>query len=214
MYRGKLARSLLRCLAAALAAALLVSFIACSRKNKPLTERQIAEAEARNSYDSEEQRTVVRAAISIVGRVGYFWGGKSFAIGPDPDWGAPREVTSTGHSTTGKTLPYGLDCSGFVQWCFAQLGRGSEWTSENVGEGTWHQWVNSKEIEKEELRPGDVVFAKEYPGAKSNHVGIVIGFAEDGEPLIAHCSPSYDGVVVTRCGDSFLYFRRFAFMNG
>ena len=64
-----------------------------------------------------------------------------------------------------------------------------------------------------ELRPGDLVFANEYPGAKSNHVGIVIGFAEDGEPLVAHCSPSFDGVVVTRLGDSFSYFRRFAFMT-
>ncbi|MBR0157378.1 MAG: C40 family peptidase [Clostridia bacterium] len=203
---------ILRAVMCALLAA-LTALSACAPGNRPLTEAQIAEALKRNEYTSEEQHELVEAAVSLVGKVGYFWGGKSFAKGPDPDWGTPREVTSTGHSTTGTVIPYGLDCSGFVQWCFAQLGRGREWTSENVGEGTWHQWINSEPIERAELRPGDLVFANEYPGAKSNHVGIVIGFAEDGEPLVAHCSPSFDGVVVTRLGDSFSYFRRFAFMT-
>ncbi len=202
---------------AAAAAALLITALLCScslLNSGPLSQERIDEALERNEYASEDRRAVVEAAVSLVGKVTYFWGGKSYAIGPDPDWGTPREVKGTGHSTTGQTIPYGLDCSGFVQWCYIQLGRGKDWTIENVGQGTWHQWMNSEEIAKEELQPGDIVFENEYPGAKGNHVGIVIGFSRSGEPLIAHCSSGYDGVYVTPCGDRFQYYRRFAFMNG
>ena len=36
---------------------------------------------------SEERVNVISAAYSLVGKVGYFWGGKSTAIGEDPSWG-------------------------------------------------------------------------------------------------------------------------------
>ncbi|MBR6007198.1 MAG: C40 family peptidase [Clostridia bacterium] len=199
-----------------LAAAVLAGICACAGGYRVLREREIERNTANNEYASEEQRTVAEAALSLVGRVHYFWGGKSWLEGEDPAWGQPREVTGEGHGTTGKTLPFGLDCSGFVGWCFMQTGRGREWVLENVGEGTWHQWQNSFAVEKDELRIGDIVFSNEYPGAKSNHVGIVVGFLGNGsgEPLIAHCTPSADTVVVSTMGDTFNYYRRFAFLNG
>ena len=36
---------------------------------------------------SEERVNVITAAYSLVGEVGYFWGGKSTAIGKDANWG-------------------------------------------------------------------------------------------------------------------------------
>ena len=61
---------------------------------------------------SPEREVVVRAACSLVGKVNYFWGGKSLVIGWDTRWGELRQVTAAGSPTTGSYRPYGLDCSG------------------------------------------------------------------------------------------------------
>ena len=61
---------------------------------------------------SPEREAVVRTACSLVGKVNYFWGGKSLVIGWDARWGELRQVTAAGSSTTGTYRPYGLDCSG------------------------------------------------------------------------------------------------------
>ena len=61
---------------------------------------------------SPEREAVVRSACSLVGKVNYFWGGKSLVIGWDARWGEVRQVTAAGSSTTGTYRPYGLDCSG------------------------------------------------------------------------------------------------------
>ena len=61
---------------------------------------------------SPEREAVVRAACSLVGKVNYFWGGKSLVIGWDARWGELRQVTAAGSSTTGTYRPYGMDCSG------------------------------------------------------------------------------------------------------
>ena len=49
---------------------------------------------------SEERRQVVLTAYQLLGKVQYFWGGKSLVIGWDSRWGTPMEVTSEGSSTT------------------------------------------------------------------------------------------------------------------
>ena len=61
---------------------------------------------------SPEREAVVRTACSLVGKVNYFWGGKSLVIGWDSHWGQLRQVTAAGSSTTGTYRPYGMDCSG------------------------------------------------------------------------------------------------------
>lgn len=61
---------------------------------------------------SPEREAVVRTACSLVGKVNYFWGGKSLVIGWDARWGELRQVTAAGSSTTGTYRPYGTDCSG------------------------------------------------------------------------------------------------------
>lgn len=203
-------------LAALLAAIMLLTALTgctCRHGYRILEEEEIRGAAENNSYSTGIRRTVTEAALSLTGNVTYFWGGKSYCVGRDENWGAPREVTSPGHSTTGKTVPFGLDCSGFVSWCFMQTGRGTDWMLENVGDGTWNQWQKSHPIEKSALQPGDIVFTREYPGAKSNHVGIVVGFLESGEPLIAHCSPTENSVVVSTCADTFRYYRTYDFLN-
>lgn len=176
----------------------------------PLDESAVASAMEGNEYPSAAAETAVAKAVSLIGRVHYFWGGKYDKPGECPEWGSPREVTSAGNSTTGTVRPFGLDCSGFVTWAYVQAGV----SPAEIGSGTWNQWFASAEIEKSELRPGDLAFANSYPGSSWNHVGICVGFLR-GKPVFAHCTSTYDNVVVTYADGVFSYFRRpFAPQNG
>ena len=167
------------------------------------------EKEAENADASSEKRLeLARAACSIVGKVNYFWGGKSSAAGVDPAWGELREVTSSGSESSGQVRPYGLDCSGFVSWAFIQLGYDFGEMETLLGNGTWNQWDRSADIAYNDIRVGDVAFMNRYPTDQGNHIGICIGFLENGEPVFAHCSSSYDNVVVTTRGTAFNYARR------
>lgn len=137
---------------------------------------------------SERRRAVVEKAYSLLGKVNYFWGGKSNAIGWDSRWGTPTRVTAPGSRSTGTVRPYGLDCSGFVDWVFNNslgyvIGHGG-------GAASQHGYC--KPISWSEALPGDLVF---YPG--DSHVGIFVGKDESGNPLIIHCASSQNNVVLT-----------------
>ena len=58
---------------------------------------------------SAERKKVIKAACSLVGKVNYFWGGKSSAIGWDSEWGKLKTVSAEGSKTTGTKRPFGLD---------------------------------------------------------------------------------------------------------
>ena len=64
------------------------------------------------------RESIVLTAYQLLGKVTYFWGGKSLVLGWDSRWGTPTTVTAPGSGSTGKVLPFGLDCSGFVDWTF------------------------------------------------------------------------------------------------
>ena len=137
-----------------------------------------------------EREAVVRTACSLVGKVNYFWGGKSLVIGWDARWGELRQVTAAGSSTTGTYRPYGLDCSGFVDWVFYNATNGSYIIGRGGGATMQHSYCT--DISWEDARPGDLVF---YPD--NSHVGIVGGRDANGELLIIHCASGANNVVVT-----------------
>ena len=139
---------------------------------------------------SPEREAVVRTACSLVGKVNYFWGGKSLVIGWDARWGELRQVTAAGSSTTGTYRPYGLDCSGFVDWVFYNATNGSYIIGHGGGATMQHSYCT--DISWEDARPGDLVF---YPD--NSHVGIVGGRDANGELLIIHCASGYNNVVIT-----------------
>ena len=176
----------------------------------PLTAEEIDYAllRGRDAETDETRLQVAETAVTLVGKVHYFWGGKSSAIGEDPRWGELREVTSEGSESTGTMKPYGLDCSGFVAWCFIQQGLSAAEVEQQDGMGTWTQWDRTKEIAWKDLQVGDFVFQNAYPTNKGNHIGICIGFDDAGKPVFAHCAAGFDNVVVTRAGDVFHYARR------
>ena len=139
---------------------------------------------------SPEREAVIRAACSLAGKVNYFWGGKSLVLGWDSRWGRLTEVTAAGNSTTGTYRPYGLDCSGFVDWVFYNATDGEYIIGHGGGAMAQHGYCTS--ITWAEAQIGDLVF---YP--EDTHVGIVCGWDESGNILIVHCAFSANNVVIT-----------------
>ena len=139
---------------------------------------------------SPEREAVVRTACSLVGKVNYFWGGKSLVLGWDSRWDELRQVTAAGSSTTGTYRPYGLDCSGFVDWVFYNATNGSYIIGHGGGAMSQHNYCTP--ISWDDALSGDLVF---YPD--DVHVGIVGGRDANGDLLIIHCASSYNNVVIT-----------------
>ena len=139
---------------------------------------------------SMERRMVVTYALALVDKVDYFWGGKSLVLGWDDRWGELTEVTAEGSDTTGTEQPYGLDCSGFVDWAFYNAS-GSAYVI-GQGGGAAAQHVNCVDIEWDEVRPGDLLF---YP--EDEHVGIAAGRDWLGRLLVVHCASGTGGVAIS-----------------
>lgn len=160
---------------------------------------------------SDARAAIAVAACSLVGKVGYFWGGKSYAIGWDSRWGDPATVTAGGSRSTGTTRGYGLDCSGFVCWAYYN---GLGGTDGGIGNHTTTQWNATEMIDSSEAKPGDLVFYAPPTAGDQNHVGMVIGRNDDGSLIVVHCSSSQNGVVVGEAWSSgFKYVRRAAFLG-
>ena len=129
---------------------------------------------------SMERRMVVTYALALVDKVDYFWGGKSLVLGWDDRWGELMEVTAEGSDTTGTEQPYGLDCSGFVDWAFYNASGGTYVIGQ--GGGAMEQHANCV----------DMLF---YP--EDEHVGIAAGRDWLGRLLVVHCAAGTDGVAIS-----------------
>ena len=164
----------------------------------PLTDEElIAFVERQNC--NETRKHILSTALSLVGKVPYFWGGKSDA-GWNDEWNTPKVVTATGSSATGTILPYGLDCSGFTDWVFKTA------MGVSIKAGSWNQWDNSYAITEAELLPGDLGFMAVPGTVPVNHVLIYAGENEDGAHMWVHCT-SGSGVVLNS-PDYVSYYRR------
>ena len=100
------------------------------------------------------------------------------------------DMDNAGSPSTGTVRPFGLDCSGFVDWVFYNQSGGSYVIGRGGGASAQHGACTP--ISWADAQPGDLVF---YPD--DVHVGIVCGFDADGGILIIHCASDYDNVVVT-----------------
>ena len=136
------------------------------------------------------RESIVLTAYQLLGKVTYFWGGKSLVLGWDSRWGTPTTVTAPGSGSTGKVLPFGLDCSGFVDWTFYNATSGAYLPGRGGGAASQHGFCTN--ISWSDALPGDLVFY-----ADDSHVGIVCGYDSVGNLLVIHCSGGQNGVVVT-----------------
>ena len=160
---------------------------------------------------SEERVNVITAAYSLVGEVGYFWGGKSTKIGEDPSWGTAEKVSAAGSASTGTVRAYGLDCSGFVSWSVIN-GYLNQGMQSSVGDGTSDQWEKANVVSEQDAQPGDLVFQKGPEAGSDNHVGIICGKTNAGDWIAVHCSSGKNGVTVGEAyGASFRYIRQPSF---
>lgn len=137
---------------------------------------------------STERKKVIKAACSLVGKVNYFWGGKSSAIGWDSEWGKLKTVSAEGSKTTGTKRPFGLDCSGFVTWSFINSG----FNASSIGHGTKGQIAKCSRISWSSAQARDLAFYGDL-----SHVGIVAGKDAAGNILVIHCSSGNNNVVIT-----------------
>ncbi len=130
----------------------------------------------------------------------YFWGGGHRdgepCKGVNPSWGTPTMVTEDGYKT-GETLPYSVDCSGFVDWVLynndSQLDKleGNPYFLDknlmNDVPGTTEPLTADKVFER--VQPGDFAHM-------DGHIGMVVSV--DGTKVtVAHCSGSGDGMNLT-----------------
>ena len=151
----------------------------------PLTDEELVTfVEAQNC--SPMRKHILTTALSLVGKVPYFWGGKS-APGWNDAWNAPRLVTAAGSASTGTIRPFGLDCSGFTTWVFNTA------VGVEIGAGCNRQYTNTYGISASQLLPGDLGFLAD--GSDWGHVLIFAGYSADGTRMWVH-SASGTGVVL------------------
>ncbi|AHF08774.1 C40 family peptidase [Dehalobacter restrictus] len=161
-----------------------------------LSPQEIAVITQNLPEDLDEQRkNTVLAAYSLLGKVNYFWGGKSTIIGWDSRWGTLTKVTAEGSPTTGTVRPFGLDCSGYVAWVFANATENSD-VADRIGFGTSSQYTACTAVSWNQAQPGDLAFYSNL-----SHVGIVVG-KQNGDLLIANCNAGENNVAVTSVSGS------------
>lgn len=132
------------------------------------------------------RRRVVEAALSLVGRLSYCWGGKPLTTDWNEHWNVPAVLDGNAGEDAGTIAVRGLDCSGFVGWAYGTAAGDIEAALE-LGFGTSAQWQNSREVEPEELRSGDLVWLS-LGGAEASHIGIFVGWDDEGRMVVCHCN--------------------------
>lgn len=168
----------------------------------------IATIKAQYPNLSPMRESLIRNALTLVGKVGYFWGGGhegAVYMGAwNPDWGTPRKVTVGGHRTSGTFVPYGLDCSGFTRWAVANTLGFDPFAAWNTVTGQWDCTQKSEKagtggkINVMNPQPGDLAAY----GDKA-HVGIYLYTDANGKKVYVHCS---NGVEVGNNSKFTLFF--------
>ena len=163
---------------------------------QPLTEEEISKylSDLPDNI-SEKRKAVIRYALSSVGKIPYYWGGKASSAGYDGN-GFGRVIEA---DYKGRVLR-GLDCSGWIQWVYwsaigDKLG-GASGTATLIGEG--------KKIKRSELQPGDIIIRV---GADS-HVVMFLQWAGNGNMIAIHENASANNVSVSEVTANYPYYRK------
>lgn len=131
---------------------------------------------------SGNRKQVIKTALTLVGMVPYYYGGKPQHTGWNDNWWTQRAPDPKGRTKDG------LDCSGYVQWVFATAGfNGGNLDGSLLSTGSIS---NLQYITRDELKPGDI--GLKYQG-DAKHTGIYMG-----NDTWIHCSSS--GTVVVSPG--------------
>ena len=118
------------------------------------------------------------------------------------------DLIDTGKELLGKpygyrgNLPWRMDCSGFVSYVYSQYGI-------TVPRGSATQANYVKQIKREEILPGDLLFFKgrNRNSARVGHVAMVIDII-DGDPVMMHSTNSR-GIIIERLSRSAYFSSRY-----
>ncbi len=163
----------------------------------PLTEEEISSYLDKLPADiSEERKTLVRYALSSVGKIPYYYGGKASCRGFEGNGFG----LVTGEADYKGRILRGLDCSGWIQWVYwSALGNnlnGAASTANLIGCG--------EKIRRADLKPGDIVVR---PGTDS-HVVMFLCWADNGNMIAIHENASANNVSVNEVTANYPYYRR------
>ena len=163
---------------------------------QPLTEEEISKYLSSLPDDlSNERKAVIRFALSSVGKIPYYWGGKASAASYEKN-GFGRVIEA---DYKGRVLR-GLDCSGWVQWVYwSAIGNrlhGASSTATLIGEG--------QKIRRSELQPGDIIVRV---GADS-HVVMFLQWAGNGNMIVIHENSGANNVSVSEVTANYPYYRK------
>jgi cell wall-associated NlpC family hydrolase len=144
---------------------------------------------------SQNRTKLIYYALSSVGRVPYYWGGKPACSGyENNDFGALTSPDEKGRNLKG------LDCSGWISWIYwsaIQKRLSSESTGGLASIGT--------PIKREELQPGDIILKTGDEG----HVVMFLCWESDGDMTVIHESSALvDNVTVTKMSANWPYVRK------
>lgn len=169
----------------------------------PLTDAELIAFVNRQNC-SATRKHILTTALSLVGKVPYFWGGKS-PPGWNDEWNTPKLVTAAGSTTSGTIRPYGLDCSGFSAWVFNTA------VGVDIGAGCNGQYPNTYAVSASELLPGDLGFLADGDGW--GHVLIFAGYGENGERMWVHSSGGEGVILNTPSYEGNLSYRRLSIVD-
>jgi len=104
----------------------------------------------------------------------------------------------------GAAGPKQFDCSGFVGYVFRNFGF-------NLNRDSRSQYLQGERVEKDELKPGDLLFFSSRSSGKGRvgHVAMVVDVNEDGSCRFIHASSSKKGVVYQNFPDNGYYSRHY-----
>lgn len=144
---------------------------------------------------SAERRAVVRFALSSVGRVPYYWGGKPSA----PDYGVNGFGSLITPDEKGRILK-GLDCSGWINWVYW-----SATGSRLPYESTSGLALCGTRVYPDDLQPGDILVRT----GENAHVIMFLEWTDDGQIRCIHeSSAGVNNVTVAVREANWPYYRK------
>lgn len=144
---------------------------------------------------SKERRKLIHFALSSVGRVPYYWGGKPACA----DYGNNNFGALVTPDEKGRSMK-GLDCSGWISWVYwsaIHKRLSSESTSGLASVGT--------AVQRNDLQPGDIILKTGDEG----HVVMFLCWESDGNMTVIHESSALvNNVTVTTMSANWPYYRK------
>lgn len=144
---------------------------------------------------SETRKEIVRFALSSVGHVPYYWGGKA----SHPGYEGNNFGMLVPSDDKGRILK-GLDCSGWISWVYWSV------TGKQLqGSSTSGLILCGEKISRSELKPGDIIVRT---GANA-HVVMFLSWSANGQMNVIHeSSASVNNVTIKTMDAAWPYYRR------